>query len=412
MSINRSILDSDSDSETEMDLSVNRKRDRDANEDEATESPLAGRRHSISMLTNTSLLENEVNPSRRTRLSGISSPDSASTPSRLEDEMNIIRSHATHQNIPLDSNPEGASGGTDFSSASNEARLEASLGGIRQLTRQAVGFQDNAPGHLTWDNNDLNISINNDMLSPRPTPNLLGEEEAAPADKPDNDPLPESVKNSILASLQGCIKDQLDKAFDRINDSLILSIEAAGKSSEKNKSDIQDMDIRIDGLESLVVSQEDIVNSLCGDVRDIENENMRHRNLTGVIQDQVDTQAGHIDRIDATLTTVARQSVIQSLLLRISALEAQAGPQAGGSGAPESGGEPPLSTEEIKQFRRQQKQESDNYYIRTVKFKGYAPPASISNPRRQAREYLGMIDSEDIISSAKNVSFSPDKCIK
>ena len=154
---------------------------------------------------------------------------------------------------------DSASGGNDFSSASNDARLEASLGGIRQLTRQAIGFHDNSPqpGHMTWDNSNLNMPVNSVMTSPRPIPDILEEDAEVSANTlptPDisapSQPAPhilsDAARGSILASLQDVVKDQLNSAFDRINDSLILSIEEAAKISEKNKSDIEDMAIRVD----------------------------------------------------------------------------------------------------------------------------------------------------------------------
>jgi hypothetical protein len=151
MSINRNILDpsdidilissdSDSDNPEEMDLSLNRKRDRDSNED-------TDNGHSSSMITNTSLLPDQSdNPPRCTRLSGISSPQNSPPPATLQQEMAQVRQHAALQNLQHEtSTPIVASLGADLSSVSNELRLVASLDGVRLLTRQAVGFPDNAP---------------------------------------------------------------------------------------------------------------------------------------------------------------------------------------------------------------------------------------------------------------------------
>ena len=153
-----------------MDLSTNRKRDRDTNED-------TDNGHSSSMITNTSLLPDQVdNSPRRTRLSGISSPENTSTPATLDQEMAQVRKHAAQQNLQLEiSTPTVALPGVDLSSVSNELRLEASLDGVRQLTRQAAGLSDNVPqpSHLDWDNSDLNMSQNLNMISPRPTPNII-----------------------------------------------------------------------------------------------------------------------------------------------------------------------------------------------------------------------------------------------
>ena len=114
------------------------------------------------MITNTSLLPDlSDNPPRRSRLSGISSPQNSPPPDTLEQEMAQVRQHAALQNIQLEtSTPFAASLGTDLSSVSNELRLEALLDGVRLLTRQAVGFPENSPqpGHLDWDNSDLNMS--------------------------------------------------------------------------------------------------------------------------------------------------------------------------------------------------------------------------------------------------------------
>ena len=92
-----------------------------------------------------------------------------------------------------------------------------------------------------------------------------------------------------------------------------------------------------------------------------------------------------------------------ALLNRIAALEAQAQDRNDNVNS-----EPQLSEEELKRYSRQQRNARDMYFILTIKLKGFAPPASINNPRRQARNLLGMIDGEDIISSVKNVTFSAD----
>ena len=397
MSINRNILDtsdidilissSDSDSE-EMDLSLNRKRER--NDD-----PVEG--HSSSMITNTSLLPDlSDNPPRRSRLSGISSPQNSPPPDTLEQEMAQVRQHAALQNIQLEASTpiDSTMGAVDLSTVSNEIRLEASLDGVRLLTRQAVGLPENSPqpGHLTWDNSDLNMSQNMALISPRPTPNII--------DVDTNNPpiqTSEAISVSMLASLSECVKLQLNAAFDKINDSLIASIEESAKGAEKNKSDIEDMGIRIDSIEAQTVVTEDVTNTLGERINAVENENAYHRSLT-------DEHEGHIDRIDSTLSSLVRQSALLPLLNRIAALEAQAQNRNVNANT-----EPQLSDEELKRYRRQERNASDMYFILTIKFKGFAPPAAINNPRRQARNLLGLIDGEDIISTVKNVTFAADR---
>ena len=132
--------------------------------------------------------------------------------------------HAALQNLQLEtSTPIVASLGADLSSVSNELRLEASFDGVRLLTRQAVGFPDNAPqpGHLDWDNSDLNMTQNLNMISPRPTPNII---DADTNNQVPPNPTSEAISVSMLASLSLCVKQQLNVAFDKINDSLIASI--------------------------------------------------------------------------------------------------------------------------------------------------------------------------------------------
>ena len=373
-----------------MDLSLNRKRDRDSNED-------TDNGHSSSMITNTSLLPDQSdNPPRRSRLSGISShQNSPSDP--LEQEMAQVRQHAALQNLQLEtSTPIVPALGADLSSVSNELRLEASLDGVRLLTRQAIGSPDNAPqpGHLDWDNSDLNMSQNLNMISPRPIPNIVDDETNNQV--PPN-PTSEAISVSMLASLSLCVKQQLNAAFDNINDSLISSIEEAAKCSEKNKSDIEDMCIRVDAIEAQTVETEDITNTLGERLNAVENENAYQRGRT-------DEHEGHIDRIDSTLPTLVRQAALLPLLNRIAALEAQVSTRSDNVNS-----EPQLSNEELKRYRRNERNASDMYFILTIKFKGFAPPAYINNPRRQARNLLGLIDGEDIIPSVKNVTFSSDK---
>ena len=208
-----------------------------------------------------------------------------------------VRQHAALQNLQLEtSTPIVASLGADLSSVSNELRLEASLDGVRLLTRQAVGFPDNAPkpGHLDWDNSDLNMTQNLNMIKPRPTPNII---DADTNNQVPPNPTSEAISVSMLASLSLCVKQQLNVAFDKINYSLIAIIEEAVKGTEKNKSDIEDLGIRIDAIEAQTVETEDVTNSLGERINAVENENAYHRSLT-------DEHEGLIDRIDSTLTTL------------------------------------------------------------------------------------------------------------
>ena len=96
--------------------------------------------------------------------------------------------------------------------------------------------------------------------------------------------------------------------------------------------------------------------------KESKNENAYHRSLT-------DEHEGHIDLIDSTLTTLVPQAALLPLLNRIAALEAQAQNRNDNVNS-----EPQLSDEELKRYRRQERNASDMYFILTIKFKGFAPP--------------------------------------
>ena len=104
------------------------------------------------------------------------------------------------------------------------------------------------------------------------------------------------------------------------------------------------MGIRIDAIEAQTVETEDVTNSLGERINAVEIEASYHRSLT-------DEHEGHIDRIDSTLTTMVRQA---ALLNRIAALEAQAQDRNDNVNS-----EPQLSEEELKRYRRQQRNASD-----------------------------------------------------
>ena len=127
------------------------------------------------------------------------------------------------------------------------------------------------------------------MISPRPTPNII-DVDTTNNQVPPHPPTSETISESMLASLQICVKQQLNCAFDRINDSLIPSIDEAAKCTEKNKSDIEDMGIRIDAIEAQTVETEDVTNSLGERINAVEIEASYHRSLTDEHEHE-----GHID---------------------------------------------------------------------------------------------------------------------
>ena len=95
------------------------------------------------------------------------------------------------------------------------------------------------------------------------------------------------------------------------------------------------------------VETEDVTNSLGERINAVEIEASYHRSLTH-------EHEGHIDRIDSTLTTMVRQASLLPLLNRIDTLEAQVQ-----SRNDNVNSEPQLSEEELKRYRRQQRNASD-----------------------------------------------------
>ena len=111
------------------------------------------------------------------------------------------------------------------------------------------------------------------------------------------------------------------------------------------------MGIHIDAFEAQMVETEDITNSLGERINAVKNENAYHRSLT-------DEHEGHIDHIDSKLTTLVRQAALLPLLNRIAALEAQALNRNDNVYS-----EPQLSDEELKRYRRQERNASNMYFI-------------------------------------------------
>ena len=419
MQLNRHVFSSsDEDDETEMDMSENRKR---------VHGQLSGddEQQSNSMITNTSLLPNEqTNPTRRHRLSTelATHPEATSTPSRIDQEMMNIRNNTDVPEIITLENDDHHPIPTDHSTISNENRIDIAMTGIREIASGTIPppASDNNQG-MTWDNSGMDLPDMRQTLevrSPLPVPNITEEEDDEEIaidrllDLPSPvaaDPLLPLHQNEprcpTIGNLQDIVKTQLDNAFQNIHEQLIGAIERNTANTVANTGNILTISVQVKDIEEREVVNIGISNALESRLTILESLETNNTALIhqqdeqiGNLESILQSQEGHIDRLETALTNIRNPAVYQSLLNRITTLE-----QAQNNQAPQNN----MTEEETDRIRKDWQRKDDDYFMTTLKFKGFTPVQGEFNPRYKARDLLKLIDAEDIMSAVSIAAFSP-----
>ena len=416
MQLNRHVFSSsDEDDETQMDMSENRKR---------AHGQLSGddEQQSNSMITNTSLLPTEqTNPNRRHRMSTelTTHPEATSTPTRIDQEMLNIRNNTDVPEIITLENDDHQPIPTDHSTISNENRIDIAMTGIRELASGIIPppAPDNNQS-MTWDNSGMDLPDMRQTLevrSPLPVPNITGEEDDDDIsidrllDLPSPvaaDPLHQNEPRCpTIGNLQDIVKTQLDNAFQNIHEKLIGAIERNTANTVANSGNILTITAQVKDIEEREVINtgiSDALESRLTILETLETNNMalihQQDEQIGNLESILQTQEGHIDRLETALTNIRNPAVYQSLLDRITSLE-----QAQNNQAPQNN----MSKEEMDRIRKDWRKKDEDYFMSTLKFKGFTPVQGEFNPRFKARDLLKLIDAEDIMSDVTIAAFSP-----
>ena len=419
MQLNRHVFSSsDEEDETEMDMSENRKR---------VHGQLSGddEQQSNSMITNTSLLPNEqTNPTRRHRLSTelATHPEATSTPSRIDQEMMNIRNNTDVPEIITLENDDHHPIPTDHSTISNENRIDIAMTGIREIASGTIPppASDNNQG-MTWDNSGMDLPDMRQTLevrSPLPVPNITEEEddEEIAIDRLLDLPTPVAADPLLplhqneprcptIGNLQDIVKTQLDNAFQNIHEQLIGAIERNTANTVANTGNILTISVQVKDIEEREVVNIGISNALESRLTILESLETNNTALIhqqdeqiGNLESILQSQEGHIDRLETALTNIRNPAVYQSLLNRITTLE-----QAQNNQAPQNN----MTEEETDRIRKDWQRKDDDYFMTTLKFKGFTPVQGEFNPRYKARDLLKLIDAEDIMSAVSIAAFAP-----
>ena len=418
MQLNRHVFSSsDEEDETEMDMSENRKR---------AHGQLSGDdEQSNSMITNTSLLPNEqTNPTRRHRLSTelATHPEATSTPSRIDQEMMNIRNNTDVPEIITLENDDHHPIPTDHSTISNENRIDIAMTGIREIASGTIPppASDNNQG-MTWDNSGMDLPDMRQTLevrSPLPVPNITEEEddEEIAIDRLLDLPTPVAADPLLplhqneprcptIGNLQDIVKTQLDNAFQNIHEQLIGAIERNTANTVANTGNILTISVQVKDIEEREVVNIGISNALESRLTILESLETNNTALIhqqdeqiGNLESILQSQEGHIDRLETALTNIRNPAVYQSLLNRITTLE-----QAQNNQAPQNN----MTEEETDRIRKDWQRKDDDYFMTTLKFKGFTPVQGEFNPRYKARDLLKLIDAEDIMSAVSIAAFAP-----
>ena len=368
--------DSDSDDDSPMDVLENRKRGR--NDDSILGDDVMSPPVSASMIANTSL-QDGAGSTRRRRLSSdiFSLPQDAFTPTRIHDQMVAVRSSAALAADTVDTTViQHIVGGADHSEDTNRINIGGMVDGVVELTRAAANLTSDH-NSLAWDDTDINLP-SNQLISPRPLPNISEEPDVSPlqASFPAAPPV---VPNMVdMSALKQIVRDQLESACDKIESTILSSLREVNNKVAENTESIAIASARMDNIEEDNERTEERIDEFIG---------------------QVQSNSGHIDRIDMAIANISRSQSsndqIQALINRIQVLE-------------QAQNRNTLTEQEIVRLRADKQREDDDMFLRTVSFKGFSPP-NTNNHKEAARTILMAIGCEDIIPSVSRVSFSQDR---
>ena len=368
-----------------------------------------------SLLTNTSIrprissdIPDDVN----------TTPGATSTPNRIALQMQNIRQNARAAILPRIDSDDDSMQFNDSSTHSNIRRVRDVMNGVVNLAN-TVGNVN--PDHLSmhWDNNDLNLSQNLQLVSPPPRPvfinppppdtpqptnNQVDSNEDHPSAAPPvniADILKKTLEESLETSIKAAISEFEEKHLGTLNslqekinqqaaisDALATKIQAVGIETTRNINAIHEANVEI---ESITRSK----NELAMEVANIN---------------------GNVNRIDSGVQETrnsiqAQNEILRALQDRVAALESQL---ASTTNHPTTNPVPQpqdaLSSEEVTRVRNRMRQEDDRYFMSTISIKNFWLPNRFNHSRQRASAsiILKSLGVEDILGQVNNVYFSSD----
>ena len=396
---------STNDPNTPMETEENRKRSRESTPEDLR-APGDG-----SLLTNTSIrprissdAPNEVD----------STPGATSTPNRIALQMQNIRQNARAAVLPnIDSEDENMSF-NDSSTHSNMRRVRDVISGVVNLANTVMNVNPEHQGYH-WDNNDLNVQQDLQMVSPLPRPTFVDPppppvhptNNQADNDGADVQPtniasiLKKTLEESLESSIKAAISEFEEKHLDTLNtlqtkmnqqaavsDALALKIQALGVETTRNINSIHEARVEIEAISRSK-------NELASEVANIN---------------------GNVNRIDSgvqeTRNAISTQNeILKTLQDRVALLESQL---ATATSLTPANIIPPaqdaLTVEEVARVRNRMRQEDDRYYMTTISIKNFWLPSRFNKSRQRysASIILKALGAEEILGQVNNVHFSND----
>ena len=410
--------------DTEMDTSENRKRGHSSSTSSSDTEIETSRGRSDSLIANTSLLPSDPDRQtrQRTRLSSTSQHadieeedgSRSSTPNqRIESGINRIRDQFHAAEIISDSIEESpistqadiadivismrSSG--DNTNSGNDIIATRMVAGVSALARSAILAPTSVPTPgMRWDNNDLGLTPRLRMTSPPPIPVFI-------EDTPQPDPsmmtttAPENTddpldRQSFITSIMSGIKSHLEGAMDRLETSVTIKTDKLQEEIQSVSSRVVTNSCDIHAIDARLNIAEQQWNNVDTRLDNVEDAVIIHEEFRNSIN-------GHVNRLDQALATSQQNTIIQQLLERISQLEARSMNNVSNDG---------LTVEEVAQYRKDQQHQADNYYMRTLSVKNFAPPQAVATTqeRKIAYDILASIGAEDVLAHAERVKFAPD----
>ena len=382
-----------SNDEDHMDTEENRKRSRSSTPEDVR-GPGDG-----SLLTNTSI---------RPRISSDLPPDSPeatstpNTPMRIEQQMNNIRQSVRTANLPTIPSDDNSMTFDDSSTLSNMVRVRDLVNGVVNLTNTVANIQ---PEHDApqWDNDDLGIEQNLQIVSPLPRPNIPDTPNSSQQAVGNSDPpsIADILKKTLEDSLQKSIKEAIasfeTKYLGTIND-LQEGMKKQTEISEGIAQKVQCMGVDVTRN----------INAIHEARVEIETVNRGKNELAA----EVSEITGNVNRIDTGVqqnrnAISSHNEIIQALQDRVSALESRLN-QNNTTTSPSQ--HDSLTPEELNRVRANMRKEQDNYFMSTLCIKNYRPPRdfNINRQRHSARLILQALGAEEILGDVSNVHFSRD----
>ena len=379
--------------EVHMDTEENRKRSRSSTPEDVR-GPGDG-----SLLTNTSI---------RPRISSdlpLDSPEASSTPNtpmRIQQQMNNIRQSARAANLSTIPSDDNTMVYDDNSTLSNIARVRDVVNGVVNLTNTVANIQ---PEHdaLQWDNDDLTMEQNLQVVSPLPRPNIPDTPNGSQQATGDSNPpsIADILKKTLEDNLQKSIKEAIAGFETKYLGTINHLQEGMKKQTEISEGIAQK-------VQSMGIDVTRNINAIHEARVEIEAVN-RGKNELAV---EVSEVSGNVNRIDTGVqqnrnAISSHNEIIQVLQDRISALESHLNQN--NTTTPPSQHDS-LTPEELNRVRANMRKEQDNYFMSTLCFKDFRLPSHFNSNRQRhsARQILQTLGAEEILGDVVNVHFSSD----